>query len=126
MRTRLIGRVTRLGRMIVSKASQSVINRIKRPVMANKSFIQAPTAFSRISGVGREQKLLQLGETVGKRNGFFLPVKKRLQALGHFRLQAGGAGDGFSEFSGMRRGQHNSARGSVILFGVALPAQHAY
>src|ERR1700687_5976749 len=102
MRTRRNGRVTRRGRMMVSNASQRVAKRIKSPAMAIKIFIHTPKAHNTISGVGREQKFLQLGKTVGKGNGFLRPVQEGRQAFGHLRTDADGAGDGFGELGGMR------------------------
>src|ERR1700680_1264708 len=124
MRTSRIGRVTRRGRMMVSNASQSVAKRMKRPAMAIKSFINTPATHNTISGVGREQKFLKLGKTVGKGNGFLRPVQERGQAFGHLRTDADGAGYGFGELGGMRRGEHDSPSCELILFREALPAQH--
>src|ERR1700688_2076259 len=114
MRTSRIGRVTRRGRMMVSNASQSVAKRMKRPAVAIKSFIYTPASHNTISGVGREQKFLKLGKTVGKGNGFLRPVQERRQALRHLRPNADGAGDGFGELGGMRRGKHDSLRCRLV------------
>src|SRR5580692_8576741 len=115
MRTRRIGRVTRRGRMMVSNASHNVARRMKRPAMAIRSFIHAPSAHNTISGVGREQKFLKIGKTVGKGNGFLGSVQKRRQAFGHLRTDADGAGDGFAELGWMRRGEHDSGRRGLML-----------
>src|SRR5579863_961319 len=120
-----MGRVTRRGRMIVSNASHNTTKRMKTPAMAIKSFIHAPAAHYTISGVGREKKFLQVGEAVGKGNGFLRPVEKRREAFGHFRLQADGARDDFRELGGMRRGQDDSLRRMRILFRETLPAEYA-
>src|ERR1700683_4364452 len=109
MRTNRSRRVTRRGRMMVSNASHSVAKRMKRPAMATKSFINRPKTHNTISGVGREQKFLQLGKTVWKGNGFLRPVQECSQAFRHLRTNANGASDGFGEFGGMRRGQDDSA-----------------
>src|SRR5579864_4790163 len=125
MRTRRIGRVTRRGKMMVSNASHSVAKRMKRPAMAIRSFIRAPLAHNRISGVGREQKFLKVGKTVGEGNRFLGPVQERRQAFGHLRTYADGAGDGFSELGGMRRGEHDSPRCGWMLSREALPTEHS-
>src|ERR1700686_2035870 len=115
MRTRRIGRVTSRGRMMVSNASHKVAKRMKKPAMAIRRFIHTPSAHNTISGVGREQKFLELGKTVGKGNGFLRAVQERRQAFRHLRTDAGGARDGFGELGGMRRGEHDSLRSRLTL-----------
>src|ERR1700745_3989590 len=120
-----MGRVTRRGKMMVSNASHKVAKRMKRPAMAIKSFIHTPSAHNTISVVGREEKFLQFGKTVGKRNGFFRTVQERRQAIGHFRTDAGSPRDGFGKLGGVGRREDDSLSRILLLFCETLPTQHS-
>src|SRR3984957_14858867 len=111
--------------MMVSNASHSVKKRMKKPAMATKIFIHTPVAYDTISGVGREEKFLQLCKTVRKGNGFLGPVQKGCQAIRHIRACAEGPFDDFGELGWMRGGEHDSPRRGLVLFGETLPAQHS-
>src|SRR5579863_7443452 len=111
--------------MMVSNASQSTTKAMKSPAMATRSFICVSAARDTLSGFCRKQKFLQRGKLVGKGDGFLRPAEKSRQPLGHFRANAGGPRNGFSELCGMRRRQDDSLRGALILLGEILPAEHA-